>query len=311
MWVVLVFGGLVGVLASYAHAIIVEIISAFFGIQRTSVSVNDQAPAYVRIMNNSWFGPSQTYIDGLGYRILYGFFIAPKLRCCGYITSPQHSPDRAQVANIWAIGTDSIKAIIARDPAETDVYLCNYTSSSAGNWCMARSPKTPNQWQAQALDLIMAAYTRAPKDALVVLITGPANTGKSTVVLFLMRALSDTTITLGRYMKLDCMLRLSRFSGLSKSVVAMDDQIGDAVDGVMNDKRPPPISMSEWNGLLDHVHNIRIGPIIIMTSNASYSQLYARAGEERGDAMLREGRIDMILNVTDDGKVEMVERKKK
>ena len=106
-------------------------------------------------------------------------------------------------------------------------------------------------------------------------------------------------------MRLECFTRLARMSGLGKVVIVIDDQIGDVVDGVVNDKRPPVISMSDWNFALDHVHSIMIGPIIIITSNATYDELCERAGPERADAMLRPGRIDMILHVNSAGAVEV------
>lgn len=304
MWTLLLFGGLAGIIASYARAILVEAITALFGIQQTSIFVNEQTPAYKRIKLHSVFGPSQVYISSLGVPLRYGFFIAPKLRCCGYITDPLRNENRDQYANIWAVGIDAIKNIITRDPTETDVYLCNYVSFNHGNWCLMRAPRTAHEWQANAVKTIMRTHSWAPDDALVCLITGKPGCGKSTIPLFVIRELNNASISIARYTKQECFARLGRMSGLSKTVIAIDDQIGEIINGVVNDKHQPVISMSEWNTNLDHVHGIKIGPIIILTSNVTYEDLIERAGEQ-GVAMLRPGRIDMILHVNSADAVEV------
>ena len=306
MWAVLLFGGLAGILASYVRTIIIELIASVCHVQQSSMGVHSQSPAYMRIVQCSLFGPSQTYVfENTGNHVKYGIFIAPKLRCFGYITSPYESDNCTQMAHIWAFGNDSIKRIVEHDTSQPNIYLCNYTTINAGNWSMTRAPSIAREWQRHAICKIMQAHTHAPNNALVCLITGPPGCGKSTIPLLLIRELAESSIQLSRYMRLECFTRLARMSGLGKVVIVIDDQIGDVVDGVVNDKRPPVISMSDWNFALDHVHSIMIGPIIIITSNATYDELCERAGPERAGAMLRPGRIDMILHVNSAGAVEV------
>jgi SpoVK/Ycf46/Vps4 family AAA+-type ATPase len=100
------------------------------------------------------------------------------------------------------------------------------------------------------------------------------------------------------------MKKLSTASG-NQSFVGVVDEVDEIISGVTNDKRAAAVTKAEWNSALDHVHAVDCGPIIIMTSNNTIDELRKKAGEH-ADAMLRPGRIDIILHVDAGGRLTEV-----
>lgn len=290
----LMFAYYFGHTAPFIWCVALELMTLALGIEYAEIPVSRKSAAYVRLVAGS-YGLGYTIIDNNG-RFRYGMFLAPRLGLIGRITPPAEDQS---TAHIWAFRAGAIDALMMRDPTATLQTTRTYSPDST-YLSQVRVPLRPLNWQRIAMDIILRACRQCDcsphSDAIVCLVTGAPGLGKSTLALTLAREIDGTSEYVVRYPK---MQKLTAIYG-HRRTIGIIDEVDEIISGVTNDKRAATVTKAEWNFLLDHVHSVSKGPIIIMTSNNTIDELREKAGEH-ADAMLRPGRVDIILHVDADG----------
>ena len=285
---------------SYVREILVEIFMIVFRIQHTVIPIQYHSPVYKKIHQHATIRPGRISVR-FGVSFPYGVFMDIKYRCWGYIKYEQN--DTNMRMHIWAIGKDSIMRLRANDPNDYTTLVVNQIDgNNSSNITVVRVPRTLRVWQKDAIDIIKRVHAQAPDDALVCLITGRPNCGKSTIPLLLMREFFIPSYVCNRYIR--------GVSGMCQYVFGMAkemylvDEIDEIMRNVNNDKFAISTTKSVWNAAMDHVHMLNVGPIVILTSNNTYEELCEFVGEH-AESMLRPGRIDVVMHVNDDDKIEI------
>lgn len=297
MWWILL-GSVASVVIGLLHSIVLELIVTVLGIQYAAIPVSYKSPAYMRISKASW-GLGYTYIDGVTLAHRYGMFVSFRLSIVGYITSPLE--ENRMTAHVWSLRKGTITELIKRDNNATETSVGNYNASGQANWSYVRTPQNMRAWQSKVIDIIREAIRRAPQNCIVCLVTGAPGVGKSTLPLLLLREIEDAVDYVAMYR---CVKNMMRHSG-ARRLIAGVDEIDGIMSDVTNDKRVAAVTKADWNGVFDHIHSISHGPLVILTSNNTYSELCKLAGEH-AESMLRSGRVDIIVHVDSDGKMEVV-----
>lgn len=280
---------------SYVRELFAEAFIVIFRVKYSMIPVSIENPAYSRICKQATLRPGRVIVDKNGIQYPYGVFVALQYRCIGYITNDINS---RMFMHIWTFGNKNTVAKLMSNDCKYTVAVANITLSTTYNdTAMIRVPRTPRAWQLDAINVIRRVYMRVPDDAIVCLITGPPNCGKSTIPLLLMREFEIPSHELIRYMQVQCISRLSQVLGVVKSM-HMLDEIDEVMRDITNNKHAANTTKSLWNTCLDHVHMLDVGPIVIMTTNNTYDELCSLAGEH-AESMMRPGRIDVILHVNE------------
>lgn len=299
MWWIF-FGGLIGYAVSYLHALIAEFILLVFRVKTASIYVNPKSFSYVRILQSSW-GLSRRWMFREGSTFYYGLFISFRYMAVGYVERIEFT---SYCLHVWGVSDYRLRLLMA--PDTTAPYIAVRCAPSNNAICI-RVPPAMRKWQSDVMDAINGFINTSSKRSpcVVCLLTGPSGCGKTTLGKLLHRAIRSGGDLI--------MVEPSSIGQVGSELgawtvtraVILIDEVDVAFRGMMNETKLYPVDKAKYNTWLDMMHEGEQGHTIIMTTNYSYSELVGILGKH-ADSMLREGRIDMVIDIQKDASGEFI-----